>query len=141
MSRLKIGILWSLLVVAGCSDPMSPMQPTPPPTEPPPSGSGRFVATQFLAIPDFASAMVFTSAERILYTEKGGFGGVRSAASRHTFTKTDNVSKGTEDSPPHCDALLRTRYRCPRAHAIKSSGATKDRNIHFRRHAPAAGAT
>lgn len=49
---------------------------------PPPSGSGRFVATQLLALPGFASALVFTGPGRILYTEKGGFGGVRDGSVR-----------------------------------------------------------
>ena len=56
------------------------MSPTGPSTPTPPSR--RFVATQFLALPDFASAMVFAGPNRILYTEKGGFGGVRDASVR-----------------------------------------------------------
>lgn len=68
------------LAAIGCSEPPTPTDPTEP--TPPPSGSGRFVATQLLALPEFASAFVFTGAERILYTEKGGFGGVRDASVR-----------------------------------------------------------
>lgn len=85
MSQLKSGklvsILSSTIVFAlSCSEPMSPTDPSEPP--PPPSDSGRFVATQLLALPEFASAMVFTGPGRILYTEKGGFGGVRDASVR-----------------------------------------------------------
>ncbi len=88
MSRLKSGRALSFLAVTlalavGCSDPPSPTDPSSPiPTAPPPSDSGRFVATLLLALPDFASAMVFTGPGRILYTEKGGFGGVRDASVR-----------------------------------------------------------
>lgn len=67
------------LLVAGCSDP--PTTPTGP-SPPPPSSDGRFAAEQLIAIPSFASAMVFTDATRILYTEKGGFGGVQEASVR-----------------------------------------------------------
>lgn len=86
MSQLKGGRGAGVLAVAfafavGCSDPpTSPTDPSEP--SPPPSGSGRFVAAQLLALPDFASAMVFTGVDRILYTEKGGFGGVRDASVR-----------------------------------------------------------
>lgn len=76
-------LILTALLCGGCTDPTSPTDPTDP-TEPtpPPSGSGRFVATLLLALPDFASAMVFTGEGRILYTEKGGFGGVRNASVR-----------------------------------------------------------
>ena len=86
MSQLKSGRALGFLAVTfalavGCSDP--PSSPTDPSTPTPPSsGSGRFVAAQLLALPEFASAMVFTGVDRILYTEKGGFGGVRDASVR-----------------------------------------------------------
>jgi glucose/arabinose dehydrogenase len=70
----------TLALALGCSDSPSPTEPTMP--APPPSGSGRFVATQLLALPGFASALVFTGPGRILYTEKGGFGGVRDGSVR-----------------------------------------------------------
>jgi glucose/arabinose dehydrogenase len=70
----------TLALALGCSDSPSPTEPTTP--APPPSGSGRFVATQLLALPGFASALVFTGPGRILYTEKGGFGGVRDGSVR-----------------------------------------------------------
>ncbi len=84
MNRLESGRALSyfavtLALAVGCSEPMSPTGPS---TPPPSSGSGRFVATQFLALPHFASAMVFAGPNRILYTEKGGFGGVRDASVR-----------------------------------------------------------
>ncbi len=81
MSLLKVGFLAALCSLAvSCSDSPLPTDPSTP--TPPPSGSGRFVATQFLALPEFASAMVFTGPDRLLYTEKGGFGGVRNASVR-----------------------------------------------------------
>lgn len=40
------------------------------------------MAAQFLALPAFASALVFTEPDRILYTQKGGFGGVQNASVR-----------------------------------------------------------
>ena len=90
MGQLKSGRALGFLAIActlavGCSDPpTSPTDPSEP--SPPPSGGGRFVAAQLLALPDFASAMVFTGVGRILYTEKGGFGKpIFLALSAHMF--------------------------------------------------------
>lgn len=83
MSYLKVGFLAVLSALSlACSDSQSPTDPSAPTPTPPPSGSGRFVATQYVALQEFASAMVFTGPGRVLYTEKGGFGGVRNASVR-----------------------------------------------------------
>lgn len=44
--------------------------------------TGRFTVETVTALPSFPVAMVFTSASRILLTEKGGFGGLQSASVR-----------------------------------------------------------
>jgi len=76
-------MLVSIVMAAslGCSDSGGPTEP-PSTTTVPPSSGGRFVAEQLLALPSFPTAMVFTSPNRLLYTEKGGFGGIRDASVR-----------------------------------------------------------
>ena len=80
-----LGLAWFLLSPACTNNDSSPgNQPpgTENPTTPPAPQTGRFVAQSVATLPDFPSAMVFTSPNRILYTEKGGFGGTRDARVR-----------------------------------------------------------
>ncbi len=69
-----------IVLLTHCGGDGSPTSPTDP--EPSLPGDGRFVAERVVSLPNFPVAMAFTSANRILVTEKGGFGGVRSTSVR-----------------------------------------------------------
>lgn len=80
----RLSLLTLAVFLAGCAgDDSSPTSPTPPATP-----SGRFVAENVLSLPQFPVAFVFTGPSRLLVTEKGGFGGVRSASVRVVESET-----------------------------------------------------
>ena len=80
-ASLVFPVLIALLThCAGDGSPTSPTDPSDPESSRP--VDGRFVAERVVSLPNFPVAMAFTSANRILVTEKGGFGGVRTASVR-----------------------------------------------------------
>ena len=72
-------LLAAVGVVAACGGDGMPTSPTSPPSV---GATGRFVSETVLSLPAFPVALAFTGSSRFLLTEKGGFGGVRSASVR-----------------------------------------------------------
>jgi glucose/arabinose dehydrogenase len=72
------------LVLSRCGGSGTPTSPTDPPdpSQPSPPVDGRFVAETVVSLPNFHVSMVFTSPDRILLTQKGGFGGIGNASVR-----------------------------------------------------------
>ena len=79
-SFVSLALLFLLTRCAGDGSPTSPTDPSDPTPSLP--VDGRFVAEHVVSLPNFPVAMAFTAANRILVTEKGGFGGVRSTSVR-----------------------------------------------------------
>ena len=76
MKEIRTALFISFLYtgVSGCGGNGMPTSPTDP-TQPAPPVDGRFVAETLVTLPNFHVSMVFTSENRILLTQKGGFGG------------------------------------------------------------------
>ena len=76
--------VFTVLVLSQCGGSGTPTSPSDPsdPAPPSPPPDGRFVAETVLSLPNFHVSMVFTSPNRILLTQKGGFGGVGNASVR-----------------------------------------------------------
>ena len=85
MMSARASLVFPILIAlsthcAGDGSPTSPTDPSDPESSRP--VDGRFVAERVVSLPNFPVAMAFTSTNRILVTEKGGFGGVRTASVR-----------------------------------------------------------
>ena len=83
MKEIRTALFISFLYtgVSGCGGNGMPTSPTDP-TQPAPPVDGRFVAETLVTLPNFHVSMVFTSENRILLTQKGGFGGIGDASVR-----------------------------------------------------------
>ncbi len=79
-ARARVAVTALVVLLTHCGGDGSPTSPTDP--EPSLPADGRFVAERVVSLPNFPVAMAFTAANRILVTEKGGFGGVRTASVR-----------------------------------------------------------
>jgi len=75
-------ILPFLALLLRCAGDGTPTGPTDPSDPSQPPVDGRFVAETVVSLPNFHVSMVFTAPNRILLTQKGGFGGIGNASVR-----------------------------------------------------------